>query len=238
MAAEAKHQHVALVEDEVVYGRVLQHQLRRLGYLCHLIPSGTALLDYLATGQRPDLFILDYFLGLAEPTGLALCRRIRALGDTPVIMLTGNEAVDTLVACLNAGADQYLVKPCDIRELDARILAALRRARPKGQDAPAAPTVLDDRVELDWRGQCLRGPDGRDLRLTDKEMALLELLLGSADRQVDRAAAFHALYGFEPPPQNRSIDVIASRLRRKLAAIESRHTIRATRGQGYRLSPR
>jgi DNA-binding response OmpR family regulator len=236
MQGRGNSQQIVLVDDEMFSARVLQHQLERRGYLCQIILSGSALLEYLATGQRPDIFLLDYFLGLDEPTGLALCRRIRALDATPVIMLTGNGEIDTLVACLKAGADQYIVKPCDIRELEARITAALRRSSPSAGEGPARIRALEEGISLDWQARRVHSDDGLCTQLTEKEMALLELFVSSPDRRIDRADAFQAIYGFALPPDNRSIDVLVSKLRRKLAVLDSRCTISATRGQGYLLS--
>lgn len=226
---------IVLVDDEAISARVLHYQLERRGCACRIIASGSALLEYLAAGERPDLFLLDYFLGLDEPSGLALCRRIRAVGSTPVIMLTANGDTDALVACLKAGADEYVVKPCDIRELEARITAVLRRsAGSTGQDPVDRPSLRDD-FSLNWQQRCIC-IDGLRQRLTEKELALLELFLSSPGHQVERAGAFQAIYGFELPPANRSIDVLVSKLRRKLAAVGAGYAIASTRGQGYRLT--
>jgi DNA-binding response OmpR family regulator len=201
---------IVIVEDDKLYGRVLEYQLNSLGYRCTLINSGHRLMELLPTLELPDLFIFDYFLGIDEPTGLALCRHVQSFCDVPIIVLTGNNKLETLVSCLKAGADQYIVKPCDIRE-------------------------LDEHIALQWTDQMLRHSNGSSIKLTDKEIGLLELFFSNAERYIDRADAFQVLYGYEMQPSNRSIDVLASKLRKKLATLDPSYIVRTLRGRGYAL---
>lgn len=227
---------IVIVEDDPLYARVLNYQLGSFGYQCKLINSGTAFLEYLPSGQLPDLFIFDYFLGHDEPTGLTLCRRVRSLCDVPVIVLTGNNKLETLVSCLKAGADHYIVKPCDIRELEARIISSLRKS---GSSDPARKQNmdlrLDDRLTLKWQEQTLTDPDGGQILLTEKEFGLLELFASTADGYLDRDNAFQVLYGYDMQPANRSIDVLVSKLRKKLTGLHPGYRIKPVRGKGYSL---
>jgi len=225
---------IVLVEDERLYGRILNYQLEHLGFDCKLISSGSAFLEYLSEGNLPDLFIFDYFLGHDEPTGLTLCRRVRSLCDAPVIVLTGDDKLETLVSCLKAGADHYIVKPCDIRELEARIISSLRKPLARTQEPQTIMDLkLDDNLLLKWHEQLLVNIDGRQARLTEKEVGLLELFVSSADRYLDREGAFQVLYGYEMQPNNRSIDVMVSKLRKKLTDLEPGCRIKPMRGKGY-----
>jgi DNA-binding response OmpR family regulator len=227
---------IVIVEDDKLYGRVLDYQLNSLGYRCSLINSGRRLMELLPTLELPDLFIFDYFLGIDEPTGLALCRHVQSFCDVPIVVLTGNNKLETLVSCLKAGADQYIVKPCDIRELDARIIASLRKL--PGEDNGKTRELklqLDERIALNWTDQMLRHSNGSSIKLTDKEIGLLELFVSSKDRYIDRADAFQVLYGYEMQPSNRSIDVLASKLRKKLVTLDPSYIVRTLRGRGYAL---
>jgi len=226
---------IVTVEDDPLYGRMLNHQLGTIGYECQLITSGTQFLDYLpAAKPLPDLFIFDYFLGHDEPTGLSLCRRVRSLCNVPVIILTGNNKLETLVSCLKAGADHYIVKPCDIRELEARIISSLRKplhAVP-GQ-LHSIDLGLDGGLTLKCQEQLLVSGDGAQVLLTEKECGLLELFVSAADGYLDRENAFQVLYGYAMPPANRSIDVLVSKVRKKLTDLDPSYRIKPLRARGY-----
>ncbi len=227
---------IVIVEDDILYGRVLDYQLNSLGYRCTLINSGHRLMEFLPTLELPDLFIFDYFLGIDEPTGLALCRHVQSFCDVPIIVLTGNNKLETLISCLKAGADQYIVKPCDIRELDARIIASLRKSpSAENSNTRELKLQLDEHIVLHWTDQMLRHSNGSSVKLTDKEIGLLELFVSNTERYIDRADAFQVLYGYEMQPSNRSIDVLASKLRKKLATLDPTYIVRTLRGRGYAL---
>lgn len=227
---------VIIAEDDKLYAQVLDYQLNSLGYRCTIFNSGHHLLELLPTLELPDVFIFDYFLGLDEPSGLALCRQVQSFCDVPIIVLTGNNELETLVSCLKAGADQYIVKPCDIRELDARIIASLRKASAQDHGRTRELKLqLDDDIALHWSDQMLRHTDGSSVKLTDKEIGLLELFVSSAGRYLNRGDAFKVLYGYEMHPTNRSIDVLASKLRKKLVTLDPAYIVRTLRGHGYAL---
>ncbi|MDO8907583.1 MAG: response regulator transcription factor [Pseudohongiella sp.] len=232
--AVAKQMSITLVEDDELYGKILSYQLTSRGFKVLLCSSGKNLVDLLKNEEPSDLFILDYFLGDGELSGLDLCRKIRSYIRNPVIMLTGNNSLETLVSCLNSGADQYIVKPCDIKELIARIDATLRNSVVYRQSATSPLNIrVDENISLNWENSRLTHSDGRQVQLTEKEMGLLELFLKENNRFLDRRKAFQSLYGFEMDPLNRSIDVLVSKLRSRLRSLDDCYRIRTLRGQGY-----
>ncbi|ALO47038.1 response regulator transcription factor [Pseudohongiella spirulinae] len=225
---------VVILEDDKIYGKVLEFQLRASGFESKLCGSTNALFNHIKTHGNPDIFILDYFLGDEEPTGLEICRRVVTYFNRPAIMLTGNDNVETLVSCLTAGADQYIVKPCDVRELVARIEVTLRRQDTRSSYRENSLTLpLDENISISWENESLQHSDGRISHLTQKELGLLELFLREQNRYIDRRKAFMSLYGYEMDPLNRSIDVLVSRIRKKLRELDDDYRIKTLRGHGY-----
>lgn len=230
---------IIILEDDRLYAKVLSYQLKTLGYMTEAFQHYDEVKHRLNHDNTADLFILDYNLGDDQPTGLDACRKLKTYTDASVIMLTGNNNLDTLVSCLNAGADQYIVKPCDIRELAARIEASLRnRLHAKTNYDRQLILSLDENLHLEWNTESLISTSGQSVKLTDKEMSLLELILNSPGRSIERERCFLALYGFEMDPMNRSIDVLVSRLRKKISSLDSRYNIKNIRGSGYSLIKR
>lgn len=234
MTPETTHIHV--LDDDPVYTRILVYQLRQHGFECSSSQHSEELMARLQDAPIPDVFILDYHLGPKQASGLDLCRKVRAYVNKPVIMLSANDSVETKVSCLNAGADQYIVKPCDITELLARIGVVLRNQRPAEKPDSTGILELSDSLSLDWESSLMTGIHDQTVHLTDKEAAMLEVLIHHQHTAVNRYDAFQSIYGFAMTPDNRSIDILVSRLRRKLASVHDRATIRTIRGQGYRLS--
>ncbi|MDP2128446.1 MAG: response regulator transcription factor [Pseudohongiella sp.] len=232
--AVTRQMSITLVEDDELYGKILSYQLTSRGFKVLLCSSGKNLVDLLKNEEPSDLFILDYFLGDGELSGLDLCRKIRSYIRNPVIMLTGNNSLETLVSCLNSGADQYIVKPCDIKELIARIEATLRNSVVYRQSATSPLNLrVDENISSSWENSRLTHSDGKQVQLTEKEMGLLELFLKENNRFLDRRKAFQSLYGFEMDPLNRSIDVLVSKLRSRMRSLDECYRIRTLRGQGY-----
>jgi DNA-binding response OmpR family regulator len=149
-------------------------------------------------------------------------------------MLTANGEMETIVNCLNAGADQYLVKPYRIEELIARIEAVLR-LYPDRTAINRKREGLPFPVNIDWGERKLIGRDGSVIRLTEKELSLLELFIAAGDSLLDREKSFSAIYDKEMDPFNRSIDILVSRLRKKLMVVERNSDIMTIRGRGYHL---
>ena len=227
---------IIILEDDRLYCKVLSYQLKASGYDAEAYQSYEELKQRLKNSSTVDLFILDYNLGEDQPTGLDICRKLKAYTNASIILLTGNDSLDTLVSCLNAGADHYIVKPCDIRELTARIDASLRnRIHSQNNFDKKLVLNIDENLYLEWNNAALINAEGLSVKLTDKEMGLLELILNSSNRTIERDRAFTALYGFEMDPMNRSVDVLISRLRKKISQLDSRYSIKNVRGTGYSL---
>jgi two-component system response regulator MprA len=176
----------------------------------------------------PDAIVLDVLM--PDPDGLEVCRRLRAAGDrTPVLMLTARDAVPDRVKGLDAGADDYLVKPFALEELGARLRALLRRSG----DA-ATETLKHAGIELDPAGHTV-ARDGQPIELTRTEFVLLELLMNHPRQVLTRGQIFEHVWGYDFGPTSNSLEVYIGYLRRKLG--EPR-VIQTVRGVGYVLRER
>jgi len=220
-----------LAEDDATLADALSAQLRRAGFEVEHAPNG-AVAEYLLLKQAFDIAILD--LGLPMVDGLTVLRRVRAARRTlPVLVLTALDALDDRVAGLNAGADDYLTKPFDFPELEARLHALLRRSRAAGAgNGSATSTEMGDlNFDPDTRRATVRG---EPLDLSPREWMLLELLLSQRERVVtkDQIGQAWALDRTEAGGTS-SIEVYIHRLRRKLE--QSGLAIRTVRGLGYLL---
>ena len=187
-------------------------------------PQGLAALER----DRPDLVVLDVMLPGLD--GFEVCRRIRALGTVPIIMLSARgEAVDRIVG-LELGADDYLAKPFDPRELVSRIQTVLRRARP----APASDKLVFEGVSLSARTREAYGTQGEPLGLSSMEYELLDLLARSPGRKFSRDEILNHLQGTDSEAFGRSVDILVSRLRAKLGDDpKAPRFIKSARGWGY-----
>ena len=217
-----------LAEDDAILSDALSAQLREAGFEVEHATNG-AVAEYLLLKQSYDLAILD--LGLPMVDGLTVLKRVRAAKPTlPVLVLTALDSLDDRVAGLNAGADDYLTKPFDFPELEARLRALLRRSRPAG----LAPTLEMGQLSFDrdTRRTMFRG---EILELSPREWMLLDLLLNQRERVVtkEQISLCWAADGSEVPSGTNSIEVYIHRLRRKLEG--SRLAIRTVRGLGYLL---
>ena len=212
---------ILVVDDEPSVRDALDRALRMDGYKVQLAADGRGALDALAD-QPPDAIVLDVLM--PEPNGLEVCRRLRAAGDhTPVLMLTARDAVPDRVAGLDAGADDYLVKPFALEELGARLRALLRRTSPNTELLRHADLVLDPAGHTVTRG-------GRPIELTRTEFLLLELLLRHPRQVLTRTQIFEHVWGYDFGPSSNSLEVYVGYLRRKLG--EPR-LIQTVRGVGY-----
>jgi len=217
-----------LVEDEPDAARVLAKGLREQAYAVDVVADGAAAC-YQAGIADYDAIILDVMLPVKD--GLEVCRQLRQDGlAVPVLMLTARDGVEARVAGLDSGADDYLQKPFDFRELLARLRALLRRGiRPP---LPEHLTVAD--LDLDTRArQVLKA--GRRVALTAREYALLEYLARRAGDVGGRAEISEHVWDERYDPFSNVIDVYVQRLRRKLDASGGGSIIRTRRGEGYQL---
>jgi two-component system response regulator MprA len=216
---------ILVVDDEPSVRDALDRALRMDGYKVQLAADGTEALEALAQ-QAPDAVVLDVLM--PELDGLEVCRRLRAAGDRiPVLMLTARDAVPDRVRGLDAGADDYLVKPFALEELTARLRALLRRS-----SGPAAEKLRHAGLELDPGGHTVaRG--GRAIELTRTEFLLLELLLRHPRQVLTRTQIFEHVWGYDFGPSSNSLEVYVGYLRRKLEAGGEPRLVHTVRGVGY-----
>ncbi|HEX8976459.1 MAG TPA: response regulator transcription factor [Solirubrobacteraceae bacterium] len=210
---------VLVVDDDPPLRRMLDRSLSAEGFEVTVAPDGGAAL-LAAERAAPDVIVLDVALPAID--GLSVCRRLRSRGlATPILMLTARDAVADRVAGLEAGADDYLVKPFAIQELIARLHALTRR----GKSADERLAYADLTLEVSAR-TALRA--GRTIELTGREAALLELLLRERGRTVTRRQAIEEIWG--GAAEDNVVDRYVTRLRRKLGAPP---LIRTLRGAGF-----
>jgi two-component system response regulator MprA len=216
---------ILVVEDERPVRDALERVLRTDGYEVDVAEDGGAALSVLA-GSEPDAVLLDVVLPVVD--GLEVCRTLRAGGDrVPVLMVTARDSISDRVAGLDAGADDYLVKPFSIDELRARVRALLRRSG-TGDTEPLrfADLVLDPRAHLVHRGE-------RRVDLTITEFALLELLMRNVGQVLTRSVIFDRVWGYDFGPTSKALDVYVGYLRRKLEAGGEARIVHTVRGMGY-----
>ncbi len=215
-----------LVEDDPMIGDSLREALRRQGFAADWVRDGQAAESVLASGERFEVVLLD--LGLPKRGGLEVLRALRARGDaTPVIVLTARDATSDKVAGLDAGADDYIVKPFELDELLARLRVIARRQNGRTDSALA---VADLRLDPATR-EVTRA--GRPILLSAREFALLQALLERPGAIVSRAQLEDRLYGWGEELESNAISVYMHQLRKKLGA-DLLHTVR---GLGYYAGP-
>ncbi len=220
---------ILLAEDDPRVAGFIARGLREQAYAVDVAPDGEQAV-YLGAVNQYDLIVLDVMLPGKD--GYAVCRELRGAGSrVPILMLTARDAVDDRVAGLDAGADDYLVKPFDFKELLARLRALLRRS---AELRPAVARVAD--LTLDTASHAVeRG--GRRVTLTAKEYALLEFLVLHQGRVVGREQIAQHVWDEAFDPLSNVIDVYVKRLRAKLDAGPAPRLIHTRRGEGYILTP-
>ncbi|BCL22163.1 response regulator transcription factor [Streptomyces tuirus] len=230
---------VLLAEDDRAIRNALERALTLEGYQVLAVADGVEALAQ-AHRNRPDVLLLDVMMPGID--GLQVCRVLRAEGDrTPVLMLTALVETADRIAGLDAGADDYVVKPFDVEEVFARLRALLRRTSPVGAGgAPAteAPRALPERfveaagIRMDpqarraWRG-------ARELELTRTEFELLELLVRNAGIVLDHSTIYDRIWGYDFGPGSKNLAVYVGYLRRKLDEPDAPQLIQTVRGVGY-----
>ena len=218
---------ILLVEDEARVAGFLAKGLREQSYAVDIVADGERAL-YQAAVNHYDLVILDVMLPVKN--GHAVCRELRGGGfRAPILMLTARDSVDDRVDGLDCGADDYLIKPFDFKELLARLRALARRS---GEPRPQVLTVGDVSIDTASHSVTL---GGRAVNLTAKEYALMEFLVLHRDRVVGREAIAEHVWEESFDPLSNVIDVYVKRLRTKLEGA-GRRLIRTRRGEGYILS--
>jgi two-component system response regulator MprA len=215
---------VLVVEDDAEIADVLRRTLRQEGHEVRSAVDGVTALEA-AEDFVPDLVILD--LGLPKLDGVEVCRRLRSSSDVSILILTARTQTDDRVVGLDAGADDYLVKPFERKELLARMRALMRRRPPRGT---ASLTVGDLRLNPDTR-EVYRGD--RPIELTNREFELLEYLMRNERLVISRERLLEEVWGYDPMAMTNTIDVFISNVRRKLEAGDEPRILHTKRGAGY-----
>ncbi|MFC4503832.1 MULTISPECIES: response regulator transcription factor [Streptomyces] len=235
-------QTVLLAEDDRAIRNALERALALEGYQVTAVADGVEALAH-AHKSPPDVLVLDVMMPGID--GLQVCRVLRAEGDrTPILMLTALVETADRIAGLDAGADDYVVKPFDVEEVFARLRALLRRTRPDGA-VPATETPvaiaprqtgeryleaaglrMDPQARRAWRG-------GRELELTRTEFELLELLVRNAGIVLDHSTIYDRIWGYDFGPGSKNLAVYVGYLRRKLDHPGAGQLIHTVRGVGY-----
>jgi DNA-binding response OmpR family regulator len=226
----ARPVHILVVEDEQRLARLLQRVLTEERHTAEVAYNGADGL-YLAQTGTFDLVLLDRML--PDLDGVEVCRQVRAAGvQTPVIMLTARGSVEDRVDGLNAGADDYLVKPFAMAELLARVNARLRRDR----GTPVTTVLQQDDLTLDLvRRDVQRG--GKRIELTQKEFALLEYLMRNAGAALSRTQILDQVWQYDSDAVSNVVDIYVHYLRDKIDRGSERPLIKTVRGVGYKLDP-
>jgi two-component system, OmpR family, manganese sensing response regulator len=232
---------ILLVDDEIELTDPLSRILRREGYTVETAYNGTEG-SHLTSQGSYDLLILDWML--PEKTGLDICQELRSRGDqTPVLFLTAKDTLDDRVQGLDAGADDYLIKPFELRELLARVRALLRRppileSSPSPNPEPLTVRVLQVAdLELDSKNQ-LAYRQGQAIELSEKEAQLLSFLMRHPGQVLTHAQIQHHLWGSETnQPSSNALAAQIRLLRRKIEVSQEAPLIHTVYGKGYRFGP-
>jgi two-component system OmpR family response regulator len=215
---------ILLIEDEPTLGQAVREHVAATG---HAVDHVLRLDDARAALRGVDYGLILLDLHLPDGLGIDLLKSLRSAGDRrPVIILTARDQIRDRIEGLNAGADDYLVKPFDLDELTARVAAVARRA-----SGNPAPIISLGAIEINQSGREVRR-DGRRIDITGREWAVLDKLLSSRKRVVTKEQIEEALYPFGAEIESNAIEVHVSRLRKKLG----REVIETVRGVGYRLA--
>jgi two-component system response regulator MprA len=217
-----------VVDDDRSVRDALRRALTLAGYEVQLAENGQQALTQVATGV-PDVVMLD--IGLPDLDGLEVCRRLRKAGNrVPILMLTARDAIDDRIDGLDAGSDDYLVKPFDLGELKARLRALLRRTL--GEGDPDTLSFAELRLDGARHGVEV---EGSFVELTRTEYQLLELLMLNPRRVLPHSLIYDRVWGYDFGPASNALRVYVGYLRRKLEEAGARPLIHTVRGVGYAL---
>lgn len=215
---------ILVIEDDEAILAFLRRGLGYEGYEIDTAETGQKGLA-LAGGNRPDLVVLDWMLPGMD--GLEVCKRLRSTGKVPILMLTAKDSIGDRVLGLDAGADDYMVKPFNLDELLARIRALLRRTQsPKQKSYTFADLVLDTGTRRAQRGE-------RVIDLTAKEYELLELFLRNPRQVLTREMIYDDVWGYDFGGESNIIEVYVRYLRQKLEEGKEARLLHTVRGMGY-----
>ncbi|UYN92224.1 MAG: response regulator transcription factor [Anaerolineales bacterium] len=215
---------ILVIEDDEAILAFLRRGLGYEGYEVETAETGQKGLA-LAGGNRPDLVVLDWMLPGMD--GLEVCKRLRAMGKIPILMLTAKDSVNDRVQGLDAGADDYMVKPFNLDELLARIRALLRRTQtPKEKSYSFGDLALDTGTRRAQRGE-------RVIDLTAKEYELLELFMRNPRQVLTREQIYDNVWGYDFGGESNIIEVYVRYLRQKLEVGKETRLLHTVRGMGY-----
>ena len=231
--------HIVVVDDEAPAREMVRDYLRLHGFEVTTCDGGASLRQAIAR-QIPDLIVLD--LNMPEEDGLSIIRKLKQEVAVPIIMLTATAGAIDRVVGLELGADDYLAKPCELRELLARIRSVLRRSAPAAAEPPAAPRrhapIRFGTKWLDLQARVLRDEGGNEYPLASSEFALLKVFAENPKRVLSREQLLDLANARDRDAFDRAIDVRITRIRRKIEPDPARPSvIRTVRGAGYLFSP-
>jgi two-component system OmpR family response regulator len=234
----SKTQHIIVVDDEAPAREMVGDYLKLHGFEVTLCDGGSSLRQCIAK-QVPDLIVLD--LNMPEEDGLSVVRAVKQSTDVPIIMLTATASAIDRVVGLELGADDYLAKPCELRELLARIRSVLRRMSmmaPESRTRGAGKPIRFGTKWLDVEAQILRDENGNEHPLASSEFALLKAFAQNPKRVLSRERLLDLAEARDREAFDRAIDVRITRIRKKIEPDPTRPSvIRTVRGAGYLFSP-
>jgi DNA-binding response OmpR family regulator len=240
----SQSQHIVIVDDEAPAREMVGDYLKMHGFTVTLCDGGNSLRAAIET-RVPDLVVLD--LNMPEEDGLSIIRDLKGRINVPVIMLTATASPIDRVVGLELGADDYIAKPCELRELMARIRSVLRRSAPSrgaaGTDAASAKAAKDRLVRfgtkwLDLEAQALRDDEGNEHPLTASEFSLLKVFAANPKRVLSRERLLELANARDAEAFDRAVDLRIMRIRRKIELDPTKPAvIRTIRGGGYLFSP-
>lgn len=236
-------QHIMIVDDEAPAREMVGDYLKMHGFTVTLCDGGKSL-RMAIQGGMPDLVVLD--LNMPEEDGLSIIRDLKSRINVPVIMLTATASPIDRVVGLELGADDYVAKPCELRELMARIRSVLRRSTPAKAAAPEAAAAKSDKDQLvrfgtkwlDLEAQALRDDEGNEHPLTASEFGLLKVFAANPKRVLSRERLLELANARDAEAFDRAVDLRIMRIRRKIEPDPTKPAvIRTIRGGGYLFSP-
>ena len=239
----SQSQHIIIVDDEAPAREMVGEYLKMHGFAVTLCDGGKSLRAAIETNV-PDLVVLD--LNMPEEDGLSIIRDLKSRTNVPVIMLTATASPIDRVVGLELGADDYIAKPCELRELMARVRSVLRRSAPARTTAaaePAAAKAKDQLVRfgtkwLDLEAQALRDDEGNEQPLTASEFGLLKVFAANPKRVLSRERLLELANARDSEAFDRAVDLRIMRIRRKIEPDPTKPAvIRTIRGGGYLFSP-
>ena len=237
----SQSQHIIIVDDEAPAREMVGDYLKMHGFTVTLCDGGKSLRNAIEAGA-PDLVVLD--LNMPEEDGLSIIRDLKSRNNVPIIMLTATASPIDRVVGLELGADDYIAKPCELRELMARIRSVLRRSGlAKPAEAASAKTAREQLVRfgtkwLDLEAQALRDDEGNEHPLTASEFGLLKVFAANPKRVLSRERLLELANARDSEAFDRAVDLRIMRIRRKIEPDPTKPAvIRTIRGGGYLFSP-